>query len=157
SEIGPVADTLWETVLKGTSTNLVLSGSGPAGRALTYSIVPNITPTNGTVQWAASSPVVTYTAGERKGPDAFTYTVSDGEFTSPPTIVTVSVVEPHWLSPTGGPGGPLDGSTPAKAWPAGPAEALDAIWRTNNYYDAFFYAPSEYQTHGWKYLQRSTA
>src|SRR3989442_7249486 len=99
SEIGPVADVMWETVLRNTATNFNLAGSGPAGRPLTYTISPVMTPTNGTVELAANSPVVTYTVGERKGPDAFTYTVSDGEFTSPPAIVAVSVVEPHWLSP----------------------------------------------------------
>ncbi len=157
AEIGPVADVMWETVLRNTGTNFNLAGSGPAGRPLTYTISPVLTPTNGTVELAANSPVVTYTAGGRKGPDAFTYTVSDGEFTSPPAVVTVSVVEPHWLSPGGGSVEPQDGSSPAQAWLAGPAQALDAIWKTNNYYDCFFYEPSEYQTHGWKYLERSTA
>jgi hypothetical protein len=37
------------------------------------------------------------------------------------------------------------------------ADALDAIWKTNNSYDCFFYAPGEYQTRGWKYFERSTA
>lgn len=156
-EIGPMADVIWETVLRNTTTNIVLAGSGPADGLLTYAISPVITPTNGTVSLLAGSPFATYTAGGRKGPDAFAYTVSDGEFTSPPTIVTVSVVEPHWLSPGGGTVGPLDGSSPAQAWPAGPAAALDAIWRTNNYYDCFFYGPGEYQTHGWKYQERFTA
>jgi len=157
TEIGPVADVMWETVLRNTATNFNLAGSGPAGRPLIFAISPVMTPTNGTVSLAANSPVVTYTAGGRKGPDAFTYTVSDGEFTSPPTIVTVSVVEPHWLSPGGGSVEPRDGSTSAQAWPAGPAQSLDAIWKTNNYYDCFFYGPGEYQTHGWQYTERFTA
>src|SRR6202007_197203 len=29
--------------------------------------------------------------------------------------------------------------------------------KTNSFYDCFFYAPGEYQTRGWKYLERSTA
>jgi len=157
TEIGPVGDVMWETVLRNTTTNFVLAGSGPPGRALTYAFSPVIFPTNGIVSMVGSSPVVTYTAGGRKGPDAFAYTVSDGEFTSPPVTVSVSVVEPHWLSPGGGAVAPQDGSSPAQAWPAGPAQALDAIWRTNTYYDCLFYAPGEYQTHGWKYQARATA
>ena len=157
AEIGPVAEAMWETVLRNTATNFVLAGSGPPGKVLTYTLTPDIAPTNGNVALIADSPVVTYSAGGRKGPDAFTYTVSDGEFTSPPATVTVSVVEPHWLSPGGGPVAPQDGSSPAQATVAGPAAALDAIWKTNNYYDCFFYAPGEYQTHGWKYLERGSA
>src|SRR6185436_19362689 len=70
-----------------------------------------------------------------------------------------SVVEPHWLSPSGGgdEGGVLDGRSPASAWAAGSADALDAIWRTNNFYDCFYYAPGLYETRGWRYGQRSTA
>ena len=157
AEIGPVAAVMWETVLRNSATNFVLAGSGPPGKPLIYAVSPLVVPTNGTVSLAANSPVVTYTAGGRKGPDAFTYTVSDGEFTSPPTIFTVSVVEPHWLSPGGGSIEPKDGSSPAQAWLAGPAQALDAIWRTNNYYDCFFYGPGEFQTRGWKYPERLTA
>ena len=66
--------------------------------------------TNGTVSLVPGLSIVTYTAGTNKGPDAFAYTVSDGEFTSPPTIVTVSVVQPHWLSTNGGTVLPLNGS-----------------------------------------------
>jgi hypothetical protein len=155
SEIGPVAATMWETVLVNSTTNLHLQGSGPAGKSLTYSILPLITPTNGSV--AASGGSATYSAAGRKGPDAFAYTVSDGEFTSDPAIVSLSVVEPHWLSPNGGLSVPRDGTSPARAWVAGTADALDAIWKTNNYYDCLFYAPGEYQTRGHKYLERSTA
>lgn len=157
SEIGPLAATMWETVIWNSSTNMQLQGSGPPGRTLTYSIVPIITPTNGTVTLAPGSSEFSYAAGSRKGPDAFTYTVSDGEFTSDPAIVTMSVVEPHYLSPTGGWLAPLDGSSPLQAWLAGPADAMDAILKTNSYYDCFFYAPGEYQTRGWKYLERQTA
>jgi len=156
-EIGPVAKVMWETVLLNTTTNLMLQGFGPAGKPLTYTIVNTISPTNGTISHEPGSPLVTYTAGTNKGPDAFTYTVSDGEFTTPPTIVALSVVNPHWLSPAGGTVQPLDGSTPDQAWLAGPSDALDAVWRTNNYYDCFFYAPGEYQTTGWHILKRPTA
>jgi hypothetical protein len=156
AEIGPVAQTMWETVFLNSTTNLTLQGFGPAGKPLTYSIVPILTPTNGTVANTGGSPIATYTSGTRKGPDAFAYTVSDGEFTSDPAIVTVSVVEPHWLSLSGGAGGTRDGSSPARAWVASPASALDAIWKTNNYYDCFFYAPGEYETSGSKYRERIT-
>jgi Concanavalin A-like lectin/glucanases superfamily len=156
-EIGPVAETMWETVLLNTSTNIVLRGFGPADRSLSYTIVPAVTPTNGTVTHTPGSPLVTFIAGARKGPDAFTYTVSDGVFTSDPTIVVMSVVEPHWLSTNGGSGAPLDGSSAERAWAAGTADALAAIWHTNNYYDCFFYAPGTFQTRGWRYLERPTA
>ncbi len=157
SEIGPVAPVMWETALRNTVTNFVLRGSGPPGRLLTYTIVPTIDPTNGSVAMAAGSAVATYSAGARKGPDAFTYTVSDGEFTTAPSIVRVSVVEPHWLSPSGGSAPLRDGRSVSTAWAAGNARSLDAIWKTNAYYDCFYYAPGEYQTTGWKSHQRSTA
>jgi len=156
TEIGPVARVMWETALLNTSTNLALQGSGPPGKPLTYEIVGTLNPTNGTVTHTPGSPIVTYTAGTNKGPDAFAYTVSDGEFTSPPATVTMSVVQPHWLSTNGGTLPPLDGSSPEKAWVAGPSVALDAIWHTNQYYDCFFYAPGEFQTTGWKYGERGT-
>jgi hypothetical protein len=155
TEIGPVARTMWETVLINTATNLALQGLGPPGRPLTYAIAPIVGQTNGSVTVVGST--ATYRAWGRKGPDAFAYTVSDGEFTSEPAIVAVSVVQPHWLSPAGGTGASPDGSSPERAWLAGPAAALDAIWKTNNYYDCFFYAPGEYETTGWKFVERLTA
>ncbi len=156
AEIGPVAETMWETVFAGGTTNLPLRGFGPSGRPLTFNIVPAITPTNGTVPGVSGGSAI-YVAGIQKGPDAFAYTVSDGEFTSVPAVVSVSVVQPHWLSPAGGSGEPLDGSSPERAWPAGSADAVDALWRTNAWYDCFFYAPGVYETRGWKYYERSTA
>lgn len=157
AEIGPVALAMWETALAGTNTDLILQGSGPPGKLLTYSVLSNPAPTLGTITYSPGSAVVSYLAGAQKGPDAFAYTVSDGEFVSPPATAVVSVVEPHWLAPNGGSLAPLDGSSPEQAWSAGDAGALDAIWNTNNYYDCFFYAPGEYQTTGWKYPERSTA
>jgi hypothetical protein len=157
AEIGPVAKTMWETVLLNSTTNLVLQGFGPPGKRLTYSIVSVVTPTNGTVTGIASSALTQYAAGSRKGPDAFAYTVSDGEFTSAPAIVTVSVVKPHWLSPTGGGTPPLDGSSPNRAWAGNSADVLNAIWHTNDWYDCFFYTPGEYLTRGCSYGIRSTA
>lgn len=156
AEIGPVAPTQWETVFAERTTNLVLRGSGPAGRTLTYTILPDPAPTNGTIHHAAGSPVVTFTAGARKGPDAFAYTVSDGEFTSVPAIYALSVVRPHWLATGGGAVGPRDGSSPERAWLAGTPDALEAIWKTNDFYDCFFYAPGEFLTRGWKYQERTT-
>ncbi len=157
SDAGPVAQVMWETVLWNTGTHLVLEGGGPAGRPLLYSIVDAVVPTNGVLTQIPGTPMVRYAAGNRKGPDAFAYTVSDGEFTSPPTLVIMSVVEPHWLSPEGGSVAPLDGSSPERAWAAGSAEALDAIWKTNNFYDCFFYAPGEYESKGWRFEERATA
>ena len=136
---------MWETVMKDTGTNFLLQGACPAGKRISYSILPSPAPTRGTLVHSNDSAVVTYVAGSQPGPDRFAYTVSDGEFTSPPMSVAVSVVSPHWLSPAGGTVEPLDGSSPEHAWAAGSADALDAIWRTNNYYDCFFYAPGIYQ------------
>ena len=157
SEIGPVAKIMWETVLRNTSSNLVLQGFGPAAKPLTFALANTVSPSNGTVTLLPGTTAVTYTAGNRKGPDAFAYTVSDGEFTTAPTSVVISVVEPHWLTPDGGATPPLDGSSPDHAWLGGPSEALDAIWKTNNYYDCFFYAPGEYQTSGSHRLRRRSA
>src|SRR6185503_18248964 len=71
--------------------------------------------------------------------------------------LSLSVVEPHWLSPSGGGIQPLDGTSPERAWQAGSAAALDAIWRTNSYYDCFYYASGTYETTGWKFGVRPTA
>jgi hypothetical protein len=157
SEIGPVATIMWETVLRGSSTNIVLQGSGPAGKTLTYSILNPLAPTNGSITHADGSATITYHAGNRKGPDALIYTVSEGEFTSIPATLALSIVEPHWLSPTGGSIQPQHGSSPDQAWFAGTADALDAIWKTNDYYDCFFYAPGVYETSGSQYGFRPTA
>jgi hypothetical protein len=157
AEIGPVASNVWETVLVNTATNLTLAGDGPADKPLTYLISPSSQTIFGSFEHPAGGRAVSYIAGTNKGRDSFSYRVSDGEFTSPPATVTISVVQPHWLSPAGGTEPPLDGSSSARAWVAGPAEALDAIWRTNKHYDAFFYAPGEYETTGYKYLERATA
>ena len=156
-EIGPVPEILCETVHLNSTTNLMLRAAGPPGKTLTFELFPVVTATNGVLTHTPGSPIVTYQASGVKGPDTFAYTVSDGEFTSPPTIVSISVVKPHWLSPGGGTDAPLDGSSPVKAWTAGNAAALDDIWRTNNYYDCFYYAPGEFQTTGWKYVERGTA
>lgn len=155
SEIGPVALPVWQMALTNSTTDLLLQGSGPPGKLLTYSLLsaPNL----GTVNYSPGLPIVSFKAGGQKGPDAFVYTVSDGEFISAPATAVVSVVEPHWLSPGGGTSSPLDGTSPQRAWAAGTAPALDDIWRTNNYYDCFFYSPGEFQTTGWNYPKRSSA
>src|SRR5258708_22255363 len=95
-------------------------------------------PINGTVMNALGSRIVTYTAGARKGPDSFAYTVSDGEFTTPPTIVVVSVVAPHWLSPSGGSPPTVSGSRSRHARGAPPAHALAATSADNRHHPSFF-------------------
>ncbi len=155
SEIGPVALPLWQMAMTNSTTELLLQGSGPPGKLLSYSILS--APTLGTLNYSSGLPIVSFKAGGQKGPDLFVYAVSDGEFISPPATAAVSVVEPHWLSPIGGSSPPLDGTSLQRAWAAGSAGALDAIWRTNNYYDCFFYGPGEYQTTGWRYPDRATA
>src|SRR5436190_9339126 len=157
SEIGPIATIMWETVFRGGNTNFILQGSGPSGKTLSYAILDRITPTNGSPTHAGGSPMIAYQAGANKGPDALMFTVSDGEFTSVPATLNLSIVEPHWLSPTGGSVQPLDGSSPEHAWSSPSAAALDAIWKGNNYYDCFLYAPGVYETTGWRYATRQTA
>jgi hypothetical protein len=157
SEIGPVAETMWETVLIGTTTNIVLQGFGPPNKPLTFHLAATHIPTNGILVHLPGSSTVTYQANGTKGPDAFAYTVSDGEFTSPPAIVALSVVQPHWLSPQGGSELPLTGDSPSRAWPVQNAASLDAIWRTNAYYDCFFYSPGIFETTGWRFPDRITA
>ena len=157
AEIGPVALPIWETAFVNASTNLLLQGAGPPGKPLTFSILSDPAPGRGMITASASSPVITYVAGGQKGPDQFAYVVSDGEFVSSPATGVVSVVQPHWLSPNGGPASPRDGSSPDRAWAAGAAAALDAIWQTNNYYDCFFYSAGLFQTTGWKQNERFTA
>ncbi|MDB6031086.1 MAG: abfA [Verrucomicrobiales bacterium] len=46
SEIGPIANTMWETVMLNSSTNMQLQGDGPIGKPLTYTIEPVLAPTN---------------------------------------------------------------------------------------------------------------
>ncbi len=157
AEIGPTGRVTWETVLMNGATNIQLHAYGPPGKVLTCSLAPLYATSNGAVAIPGGSTVATYQAGGRKGPDAFAYTVSDGEFDSAPIIVSISVVQPHWLSPRGGMVEPQNGSNPDQAWAGGTAAALDAIWNTNTYYDCFFYAPGDYQTKGWKFEHRSTA
>ena len=101
-EVGPVASPVWQTVWRGGTTNLVLAGSGPPGRTLTYALVPGMGPTNGRIVSAPGSAAVVYRAGNRKGPDRFAYTVSDGEFTSAPAVVSrvLSPVAPWVVGPT---------------------------------------------------------
>jgi hypothetical protein len=154
AEIGPVALPMWEMALVNSVTNMVLAGSGPPGKPLYYSI---LTLSRGSMSYTPGSPNIFYVAGSAKGPDSLVYTVSDGDFVSPPATVAISVVEPHWLSTNGGTAAVLDGSSPDAAWVAGSADALDAIWRTNNFYDCFFYAPGEYDTTGWKIQKQKTA
>ena len=48
-----------------------MPGSGPAGKALTYSILSTRGPTKGTATNILGSPTVTYQAGGKNGPDAF--------------------------------------------------------------------------------------
>jgi hypothetical protein len=70
------------------SVGLTLTGTDPDGDALTYAIVDQ--PTHGTL--SGTAPEVTYTpdAGYT-GADSFTFTVSDGEFTSDPATISIDV------------------------------------------------------------------
>jgi len=138
-EIGPVANVQLVTVLKNASTNFVLDGVVPPGKALIFTNVTS--PTNGTLSWSSPSNVTYTPSSNYKGPDAFQYTVSDGTFTSTPATVVISVVAPHWLS-TNGTG---DGSSPGSPMLAYPSNALDEIIRTNASYDCFFYAAGTYE------------
>jgi hypothetical protein len=85
----PTANALNLSLLEGSSTNIVLSGTDPEGATLSYLIVAN--PVHGTLSGAA--PNITYTpAPGFSGTDSFTYKVNDGVDDSGPATVTLTVI-----------------------------------------------------------------
>ena len=71
-----------------TPVTFTLSGSDPDGDDLSYAIVDE--PDHGTL--SGDAPSLTYTPDENyNGQDSFTYTVSDGQLTSEPATVTLTI------------------------------------------------------------------
>ena len=71
-----------------TGTLLTLTGSDVDGDALSFTVVSG--PSHGTL--SGTAPALTYTpAPDYHGPDSFTFTVSDGQATSAPATVSLTV------------------------------------------------------------------
>ena len=86
----PVADGSTTAATEDTSSALTLTGSDPDGDALTFAVVSG--PAHGTVTGAA--PDLTYTPDpDYFGEDVLTFTVSDGQATSAPAVVSITVAE----------------------------------------------------------------
>jgi VCBS repeat-containing protein len=84
----PVATPASVTLAEDTSTNLVLTGTDVDGDALTFTIVTG--PTHGTL--SGTAPNLVYTpATNYFGGDSFTFTVGDGQTSSAPATVTITV------------------------------------------------------------------
>jgi VCBS repeat-containing protein len=84
----PVGTGLTVTVAEDTPTTITLSGTDVDSGTLTYLVTA--LPDHGTL--AGSAPNLTYTpAPNYNGPDAFTFTVSDGSATSAAATVTIDV------------------------------------------------------------------
>ncbi len=84
----PTADGQLVATDEDTPLPVVLSGSDPDSDPLTFAVVSG--PTHGTL--SGTAPNLTYTPAENyDGPDSFTFTVSDGEFTSDPANVSIGV------------------------------------------------------------------
>jgi MYXO-CTERM domain-containing protein len=85
----PVATALSVTLDEDTPTALTLSGSDQDGDTLTFAITSQ--PLHGTL--SGTAPSLTYTpAPGYQGPDSFTFTASDGQATSAPATVSLSIV-----------------------------------------------------------------
>jgi hypothetical protein len=84
----PVANPQSVVTSQDTSKAITLSGSDPDADPLTYSLTAN--PSHGTLTGTAPSLVYTPNSGYQ-GPDAFTFTVNDGELTSAPATVSITV------------------------------------------------------------------
>ena len=84
----PTASDVAVTTAEDTAAAVTLTGSDPDGDELTYAVVSS--PAHGTL--SGTAPNLTYTpAADYSGTDSFTYTVSDGAFTSSPATVSITV------------------------------------------------------------------
>ena len=89
SNDAPVALAGSVTLEEDTSTSVVLTGTDADGDPLTYTVATR--PAHGTL--TGTAPNLTYTATPGyEGPDSFMFTVSDGQATSAPATVSVSVL-----------------------------------------------------------------
>lgn len=84
----PTANAQSVNVAPNTATTITLTGSDADGDQLTYAVASQ--PVHGMLTGAA--PNLVYTpAQDYIGPDSFTFTVSDGEYTSSPATVSITV------------------------------------------------------------------
>ena len=83
----PVAHARYLGVDPGAEVPLTLTGTDPDGSPLTFALASS--PTGGSL--AGTLPEVTYTAPAAPGTYVFTFTVSDGDLTSGPAAVVVTV------------------------------------------------------------------
>ena len=84
----PTATAQSVTTTQSAPVAVTLTGTDPNGRALAVAVVTG--PTNGTL--SGTAPNVTYTPNPGySGPDSFTFTVSNGTYTSAPATVSLSV------------------------------------------------------------------
>ncbi len=83
----PVAADVTAATSWGTPVAITLDGSDTEGKPLTYAVTA---PQHGSVTGAGASRTYTPDAGF-SGADSFSYTVSDGRFTSAPATVTIAV------------------------------------------------------------------
>ena len=91
----PVASGFAGNIEAGYPLPLTLTGSDPDGDALVFTIVDQ--PAHATL--TGTAPQLSYTAAiSYAGEDTFTFTVSDGQLTSAPATVTISVA-PYNLAP----------------------------------------------------------
>lgn len=86
----PTADAQSVTTDEGTAVDITLTGSDPEDDPLNFQVDG---PANGTL--SGTAPNLTYTPGAGfTGEDSFTFTVSDGQATSAPATVTITVNPP---------------------------------------------------------------
>ncbi len=86
--VAPTADDVDVTTAEDTAVAVTLSGSDANGDALTYEVATQ--PAHGTLSGTAPDLIYTPDA-DFNGTDGFTYTVSDGRFTSAPATVSITV------------------------------------------------------------------
>ena len=85
----PVASNQTVSTVLNTSKDILLTGSDPQDSHLTFTVVSG--PFHGSL--AGTPPNLTYSpATDYLGNDQFTFTVNDGEFDSPPGIITLQVL-----------------------------------------------------------------
>ena len=86
----PVGDPATASTAEDTAVPITLTGSDPDGDPITFAVAS--APVHGTL--SGTAPALTYTpAADYFGPDSFTFTVFDGQATSVPATVTITVTE----------------------------------------------------------------